>query len=98
MPRIASWPVIPEKQIPAMPRFFFHVTTPTTVHRDCHGFILPDANAAFEEARVLADDLGEPSPDGTGDGWRGCTLTVVEESGKEVTRIVIGGAPMKIAC
>ncbi len=66
-----------------MPRYFFHVSLEGSLIPDPDGQLLPDADAAWEQARDLArdlmrSDLGQPV------NWFACHFEVSNEEGEVV--------------
>ena len=66
-----------------MPRYYFHVSLEGTLLRDPHGRQLPDADAAWEQARMAALDLmqtdfGQPV------NWARSHFEVTDETGEIV--------------
>ncbi len=66
-----------------MPRYFFHVSLEGTLIPDPDGQSLPDADAAWEQARDLArdlmrSDLGQPV------NWFACHFEVSDERGEVI--------------
>jgi hypothetical protein len=66
-----------------MPRYYFHVSLEGTLLSDPGGRQLPDADAAWEQARTAALDLmrtdfGQPV------NWARCHFEVTDETGEIV--------------
>ena len=63
-----------------MPRYHFHVSLEGTLLRDPHGRQLPDADAAWEQARTAAVDLMQTDFGQPVNGAR-CHFEVTDETG-----------------
>ena len=74
-----------------MPRFFFHICQATGLIRDAEGTLLPDLDAAHEEAiasarQILSDKIR------AGEVLNGQSFEITDETGQ-----VVGVVPFKSA-
>jgi hypothetical protein len=68
-----------------MARFFFHVRNGKTTLKDEGGEELADVAKAVEQAAVIARELADDDHQ-----WRGHSVVVVDERGREIGRLLIG--------
>ena len=68
---------------PKFLRFYFHIAGDGQDFRDDEGEVFASVEAAREHAARVAYELRH-------DGYRGCSVCVIDTAGAEVARVLIG--------
>jgi hypothetical protein len=71
-----------------MPLYFFHLTDGNDVLPDEDGLELTDAQAARNEVHAAVHELTRPV-NGTGPGWDGWSVRVVDDTGWQVAQVAV---------